>query len=123
MSQRTKLKVSEVPKHLRTVDRYAGRTFYAEICERVTLPSDSGVWGGGSRDTYSLVRLADGESVRDPMTHVAPYLGSGRADRDVPMTPGFAVVGHSIFCGKDCGLTFYLHPADAALMLPQSVQS
>jgi hypothetical protein len=33
--------------------------------------------------------------------------------------PGFAVVEHSIFCGKDVGLTVHIHAENSADLAPQ----
>ena len=37
---------------------------------------------------------------------------------EVALVPGIAVVEHSMFCGKDMGLTFHVHPDNAAKLLP-----
>jgi hypothetical protein len=39
-------------------------------------------------------------------------------DRKIAMVPGVVVVQYSISRGKDVGLTFYVHPDDAAKLLP-----
>lgn len=87
---------------------YRGRTFRYRLTES---PMDvRSYWDGGSRDYFAIVRLAD--------RAVLPIPAQSGFDRAlpgadaVPMRPGFAIVEHSIFCGKDLGLTLYLHPAD-----------
>lgn len=99
---------------------YTGKKFRAEVTEHVTIPSDAGVWGGGSRTTYRIVRVSDGASIAGSDNMSAPW-SDARTDKRVTLEPGIAVVSHSIFCGKDMGLTFYVHPTDAAPMLPAPV--
>lgn len=117
MSDPTYLEPEKVPAHLRGIHGYSGRKFKAEARETVTIPIDAGLWSGGSRDHYSLVRLADGRAASDPTAQTAPW-SAERSERVVTLIPGFAVVRHSMFCGKDMGLTFYVHPTDIAPLLP-----
>jgi hypothetical protein len=35
------------------------------------------------------------------------------------MPPNVIVVEHSIFCGKDVGITIYVRPANLAKLLPE----
>src|SRR5215831_20569465 len=89
MSQTIYLEPSQVPATLRA--GYNGKAFRAEICETVTIPADAGLWDSGSRETYSMLRIADGASVPFPGQQSAPW-AAGRADRTVTLQPGFAVV-------------------------------
>lgn len=109
------LEKSQVPGRLR--GGYSGGKFKVRVVESVTIPADAGLWSGGSRETYRIVRLVDGAAVAGSDDMSAPWNRS-RDDRAVTLQPGFAVVCHSMFCGKDMGLTFYVHPADAAALLP-----
>jgi hypothetical protein len=104
-----------IPAHLR--GSYNGNKFKAYVCTEMTIPSDAGLWSGGSRDTYSAINFSTGEIVPFPGQQSAPW-DSSRADRKVTLEPGFAVVEHTIFSGKDLGLTFYLHPDNATKLLP-----
>lgn len=108
------LEPKQVPASLR--GSYSGKSFKAIVTETMTVPSTAGLWDGGSRDHYSAVRLADGAQVAMPGQNEAPW--GNRQDVKVTLVSGIAIVEHSIFCGKDMGLTFYLHPVDAAPMLP-----
>ena len=103
-----------VPAHLRR--GYAGKKFKAEVCLSVTIPSSAGLWDGGSRDVYTVIRLDDGVEYRPAFQGTAPW--NKRRDLEVKLEPGIAVVEHSIFCGKDMGLRFYVHPDNAAALLP-----
>src|SRR5208282_4301670 len=41
-----------------------------------------------------------------------------RQEFNTPLPAGIAMVVHSMFCGKDMGLTFHVHPDSAAKLLP-----
>jgi len=110
------LEVDQVPNHLKL--GYTGKSFKAEVCEQVYIPSYAGNWDSGSRDTYSAVELATGKAIAASNNHSAPW-DNDRKDQRIALRSGFAVIRHSIFCGKDMGLTFYVHPEDAVKLLPQ----
>jgi hypothetical protein len=108
------LEPSMVPDALRA--GYSGKKFKVRVVSEVTIPSYAGNWDGGSRDAYRLVELESGRDVAASDNVSAPW--DKRSDRRIVLRPGFAVVEHSIFCGKDMGLTFYVHPDNAAKLLP-----
>lgn len=109
------LEQNQVPPILR--GGYAGKKYRAEICETFTIPSDAGLWSGGSRDTYRLVSLDTGESVAAVNHNASPW-DKRREEISGNLRPGVAIVKHCIFCGKDMGLTFYIHPDNAQKLLP-----
>jgi hypothetical protein len=45
-----------------------------------------------------------------------------RREIEVKLDNGKAVVEHSIHCGKDEGLTFYIHPSNAIGLIPAKVE-
>src|SRR5262245_1950085 len=100
------LEPNKIPHHLR--GGYSGKKFKAVVTTTLTIPSHAGLWDGGSRDTFALVHLETGEAraVSDNMS--APW-DKGRRDQKIELQPGFVVREHSLFCGKDMGLTFYVH--------------
>jgi hypothetical protein len=114
MTKAIHLEASMVPAHLR--GDYTGRKFRAVVCETVRIPATANRWDEGSRDSYYAVELAGGARV--------PYAGQGGPVREnlIALQPGYAVVCHSIVCGRDTGLTFYVHPQNAATMLPARVE-
>lgn len=78
-----------------------------KVTGRVGLVHVGGTaWSGGSRNTFAAVELATGcvrdlpQSTRNPRA-----MGGTEPDGYVEVPPGFAVVEHSIFQGKDCGCT------------------
>lgn len=104
----------QVPDYLR--GGYTGRQYQAKISDTVYLTDTS--WGGGSRSTYQFVDLATG--ARKPVPgNPDPYqFGGDMEGTTVEIPVNCAVVEHSIFCGKDMGLTFHLHQCDAQKLLP-----
>jgi hypothetical protein len=110
---------SAVPAALR--GSYTGTKFEVEVCTSVHIPMTAGLWDGGSRDTYTAIRTVDGSTVTLSDSIHAPW-DAARRSQDVTLTPGICVVEHRIFCGKDMGLRFYLHPVDAAPLLPAPAQ-
>ncbi len=93
---------------------YKGKQY--KLCAVDTLDYHS-YWDGGSKDTYYVTELASKKTVGLPSNH--PVFEAGRPDR-INVIPGIAVTVHSIFCGKDSGLTFYVNPSSMnTLSLPE----
>lgn len=114
MQDPIKLTAAQLPSWLKGFNGYRGRKYKAETRTVVTIPATAGLWDGGSRTEYFVVRMEDGAAHRDSMHD--RYL-DGRRDIRVDLQPGFCVVTHSIFCGKDCGLTVYVHPENMPKLL------
>jgi len=83
---------------------YRGRTFYVEFVDSVTFCDL--YWGGGSRNFYKIVRT-DGQVASLPRNN--PW-NDPQEGKTLPLGEEFAVVQHSHFCGKDCGITVFLNP-------------
>ncbi len=80
----------------------------------------SSYWSGGSRDYHVVVRLSDMRQVSVPengsgFTQIDKAYGPAGIPVSLP-APGYAVVTHSMFCGKDVGLTVNLHPENVAAL-------
>lgn len=84
---------------------YRGRKWRLEAKEK---KSTNSYWDGGSRDTFVVVNLAS--LVANPIAGLNPL--THKPDAPVPITPGVCIVEHSIFCGKDTGITIHCHPND-----------
>ena len=108
------LEPNQVPSHLK--GSYSGKQFKAIVCTEMTIPASAGLWDGGSRELYRGIDLNSGRDALFPGQSEAPW--GKRAQCTITLQPGYAVVEHTIFCGKDMGLTFYLHPENAAKLLP-----
>lgn len=98
---------------------YSGKMFAVSVVES-GMRTDS-CWQGGSRNYWAVLQLS---------TMTVGYIpengsGFGRYKQaiDTPLpAPDFALVRHSIFCGKDTGIHIYLHADNGALMLPKPVE-
>jgi hypothetical protein len=94
---------------------YRGRKFHIEVSEH---PIDvRSYWDGGSRSYFCFVNLATMAVSQQVPAQSAFDRPIGGADA-VALPVGFACVEHSIFCGKDSGLTFHIRPENAAKLLP-----
>lgn len=90
---------------------YKGNKVSYHVCKYV---NDQSYWDGGSRTYYNYVNFNSNEQLKileetKHAFHVA---------RKIELTPGWACVTHSIFCGKDEGLSVYFH-SDNADMIPE----
>jgi len=77
---------------------YRGRKI--KVVSRETYYVEN-MWGGGSRSfavAYNLVTGAKAAAIET----VGP---------EVKIPAGVAIVEHTFFCGKDCGITIYVNPA------------
>ena len=108
------LEPSQVPAALRGA--YDGRKFKAVVCESMTIPATAGLWDNGSRETYQGLLLDTGKRFPLMMETEAPW--SSRQEIEVKLNGNNVIVKHVISCGHDMGLTFYIHPANTAQLLP-----
>jgi hypothetical protein len=93
---------------------YKGRKFkVAEIADPSSFGLYGCYWSGGSRSSYAGIQLVSGKvgwfGGINPLRESEPKT-------NVPLD--CAIVEHSIFCGKDTGLTLHLRPENVAKMLP-----
>ncbi len=99
--------------------RYNGRKFQFKTFDPSQRFSFYGnYWDGGSRNEYIIVDLDKQVQCSIPTSHPAFEADTAKALENVHPQAGFCIVKHSIFCGKDMGITFYLHPDNAAKLLP-----
>jgi hypothetical protein len=110
------LEPNQVPEAL----RYSGKKYSVVIGETMTLQST--YWSGGTRSTYRVVELTSGKQERIAGNGAPDCFGIDLNGQGITLKPGYAVVEHSIFCGKDGGLTFYIHPDNAGKFLTHDDQ-
>ncbi len=73
-------------------------------------------WDGGSRDYFVFYNLTDGKVF--PLGSNHPFFEAGKP-RDLSTLPaGVLIVKHSIFCGKDHGITIYCNAENLTPFLP-----
>jgi hypothetical protein len=78
-------------------------------------------WDGGSRNYFVFYCLTTGAVV--PMPAQSAYdRPMGGADR-VTLPDGIVCVERSYFCGRDCGVTLHVNPANMPRLLPDDARS
>lgn len=101
---------------LRAFPGYRGRKFEIRVAEEVHMYGCA--WEGGSKNDYVAVDLDTGRSYHNTVEFGNMFVRAP-GSATVPLPPNAAVVCHKIFCGKDLGLTIYLHPSRVAKLLPE----
>ena len=110
--------VSKPDEIMKTAARkigYSGRTF--KISSRIPSRLDS-YWDGGSRDYFYFYQPATGEILPVGSNHPVFEADQPRVLKRLP--EDLILIEHSIFCGKDTGLTFYVNPENLANYLPRN---
>ena len=91
---------------------YRGRKFTLKFEQRITFWDTN--WGGGTRNQYAFVS-SDGRTAI--LNASAPWVNAIEGQTfDIPAD--VLVVEHSVFCGKDMGITIYSHPCHLPKWLP-----
>lgn len=91
---------------------YTGRTFRVEYCTSVCFHDTN--WGGGTHNDYVAVRMSTGKAGR--LVAPAPWVNAIEGQR-VELPEDVVIVEHSIFCGRDLGIRFYVHESKAPRFL------
>jgi hypothetical protein len=102
-----------------TFPEYTGLKFRIEAAESVTLYDLN--YSGGTRNQYRGC-LIDGTPAKraDHFNQCAPWNNPAEG-AIIPLPEGAVIVEHSMFCGSDTGLTFYVNPANMPRLLPGRV--
>ena len=99
----------------RAYPSYRGRKYRLRVSDAPI--NCASYWDGGSRDYFCFANLATGEvSSQVPAQSAFDKPISGA--QDVRLPSGFVCIEHSIFCGKDIGITIHVLPENAARLLP-----
>jgi hypothetical protein len=102
----------------RAYPSYRGNKFKLRITDTVNASSS---WQGGSRDYYKFVKL-DGMIVTDQMPAQSQFDKTVPGLNEVRLMDGVICVEHSIFQGKDTGITIHICEANAVPLLPAPVE-
>ncbi|RKY80843.1 hypothetical protein DRQ07_05165 [candidate division KSB1 bacterium] len=98
---------------LKGFPNYKGFKFSYHICNNPVITVRS-YWDGGSRTYFNFVNFNSSEKLK-----VLEERKEGlHTCKKVELIPGWALVEHSFFCGKDTGLTVLFHSSDKN-MLPE----
>lgn len=92
---------------------YNGRKFKLDTSIPSSLPS---YWDGGSKNDWVFYELSTGESAHVADNH--PFFQADKPRHLDKLPTGFIIVKHSIFCGKDMGITIHANAKDLVPLLP-----
>lgn len=85
---------------------YRGRSLFVEVVPHLDIPTDAGLWGGGTCEKYYALFL-NGPAVAASTNNGAPWSECGRGERiDIPANA--CIARRFWFQGRDCGITFYV---------------
>jgi hypothetical protein len=73
-------------------------------------------WDGGSKRYYAVVNLSTMRTAEVPESGT---MHTGGTYRITTLPPNMAVVAHSIFLGKDSGITIYVNQENLSKLLPK----
>ncbi len=93
---------------------YKKHKAFFSVSESVSISNT--FWDGGSRSTYTAVRLSDGFSLGAPQYAPAAF-GGPREAPTAAIPQGVAIVETGVFCGKTATAHVHICPADAAKLL------
>lgn len=93
-----------------TFPDYTGKKFFVQAAENITLYDLN--WCEGSRTQYRTCTTA-GTTINDSdkFNHIAPWKNPAEG-QTMPIPPGAIVATRTISQGRECGITFYINPAD-----------
>lgn len=108
-----------------TVRKIINSTFPSYKGKKFKLSTDvpgrlNSYWDGGSRDYFSFYELSTRKTLDVGSNH--PFFEASKPRELESLPPGVVVVKHSIFCGKDMGITIYANASDLAPMLPEKTE-
>ena len=94
---------------------YCGNKFKITATDSVTLCDLN--YSGGTRNQYRAVDIATGKVLDGSAANRPPPWSNTSEGQEVKIPEGIAVVEHSMFCGKNHGLTIYARVSSLAPLL------
>ena len=112
------MKVSKSDKAIKPIltacyPDWKGRKVSLAVCGSYQM---SDYWSEGSRNFVRAYSLVDGKVADALPLAKNPFRDQAHARVEIPA--GVALVEHSIFCGKDAGVTIYVNADDLKRLLP-----
>lgn len=104
------------PIVMATFPDYKGRKFTVHACSHMKLWDLN--WSGGTRNVYIAVQRKGMATCR--VVPQAPWMET-REGVAFALPTNAVVVRHTHFCGKDLGITVYVHPSMMPQLLPERV--
>ena len=90
-----------------TYPDYRGRK--VRVCVTTDPVDVRSYWQDGSRDYFVMLDLRHMVVLIVPQNGT-PFDGGPIRPEGVDIPPGYAIVEHSIWCGKDMGIRIHVHP-------------
>jgi hypothetical protein len=117
---KTALKVSRANKAFKPIiaacyPKWTGRKLRVETATEYRMEN---YWDGGSRCYVLAYDLKTGRSYGPAVHTTNPMHGAAHSIVNIP--DGVLLVEHSIFCGKDAGVTIYANPANMPSLLTEA---
>lgn len=108
-----------------TIRKIISATFPEYKGKKIKISADvpsrlDSYWSGGSRDFYGFYELSTSKTYDVDSNH--PFFEANRPRSLENLPPGIVLVKHSIFCGKDMGITIYANKEDLVPMIPEKVE-
>ena len=99
-----------------TYPNYRGRKYRLEHAREITLHDRD--WSGGTHSDYIILRdVGNGIEVAETPPF-RPSAGPAAYAPTLALQPGYVVVQHEQFCGRDIGITLYVNPDTNTGILP-----
>lgn len=77
-------------------------------------------WDGGSKDSYTFFNLDTLKAFQLPSNH--PFFEADKPRTLNGLPPRVLLIKHTIFCGKDLGLTIYSNSEDRAKLIGSPIE-
>jgi hypothetical protein len=94
----------KIAKH--AYPEYKGRKIKLVVGQESIDTTQDVNWSGGTRTEYIFVRLDNGDIMKNPNQHLPPWKQDS-SHAMAKLSDGLVCVTHTIFLGKDCGLTVW----------------
>jgi hypothetical protein len=112
MNQKFYMAPKDVPTQLRGIGGYIGQKY--QVISATSVDISDNYWSDGTRSYWGVVNLVSGKTIELPEQNPLEASSTKR----VTISPGVGVWKHTIFSGKDVGITLYLHPDNVSKLLP-----
>ena len=97
---------------------YNGRKYRVKVFEG---PKEiRSYWSEGSRDFYAFINMETKEAGEIHSNHPVYEPNQPNTLKELPIN--VALICHTIFCGKDIGVTIYVRPENMPLLLGKGIE-
>lgn len=90
---------------------YKGRKWSLEFGSSYQMQN---YWDGGSKTYAMAINLSTGQVSQPSAATTNPFREAAHAQIEIP--PGFGIIEHTIFCGKDVGISLRIRPDETGVI-------